>query len=195
MLPQDSGIGEDMVEGVAQALKRRPEDPVRPNKRRSHVKEEMKVLKRKVGTVCRNCHPRYTSSDAIPSSEQPCDSPPVHPRIPLLTVACDKSPDMSDMLVRSRDLKSACGGMAAYAVIFAAETSSHGRDSVGRVVFASDNCLLTSVGFDLRETGPEPGYQIAARIYQALAKEKDMQRCAYFSLPLCNLILLTTLAR
>ena len=87
------------------------------------------------------------------------------------------------MLVQFRDLKSACGDMAAYAVIFAAEASSHGRHSVDTVVFASDDCLLTRLGFDLRGTGPEPGYHIGAGIYDALAKEKDMQRCAHFSLP------------
>lgn len=113
----------------------------------------------------------------------PCDSTPVHPGIPLLDVTCNKPPDRSDMLVQFRELKSACGGMAAYAVIFAAEASSHGRDSVDTFVFASDDCLLTRMGFNLRETGPEPGYEITAGIYSALAKEKNMQRCAYFRFP------------
>ena len=37
------------------------------------------------------------------------------------------------MLLQLRDLHSACGGMAAYAVIFAAEIRRHGRDSVETV--------------------------------------------------------------
>jgi hypothetical protein len=77
-----------------------------------------------------------------------------------------------DMLVQFRDLKSACGGISSYAVISAAEAGSHGQDCVDMIGFASDDCLLTSRGFGLRETGPEPGHQIGAGIYQALRKRR-----------------------
>ena len=49
--PQASDIEEDIVNGSAQAPRRKPKDPVPPNRRRSHVKEKMKVLKRKVITA------------------------------------------------------------------------------------------------------------------------------------------------
>ena len=90
------------------------------------------------------------------------------------------------MHVQLRDLHSACGGMAAYAVIFAAETSTHGRTDVETVIFSSDNCLLASMGFDMKETGIEAGYQIGAGVFQALAKEKNLQRSACCIIPLCN---------
>ena len=106
----------------------------------------LKQLKRKVGNVCRDLHPRYLHQMPYQALSNPCDSTPVHPDIPLFDITCNKPPDMSDMLVQFIDLKSDCGGMAVYAVIFAAEASSHGRDSVDTFVFASDDCLLTRMG-------------------------------------------------
>ena len=81
--------------------------------------------------------------------------------------------------------------MAAYAVIFAAEVCAHGRTDVETVIFSSDNCLLASMGFDIKETGTETGYQIGAGVFQALAKEKDLQRSAYCILPLATFFLST----
>ena len=75
-----------------------------------------------------------------------------------------------------RDLQKACGGMGAYAVLFAAETSKHGRESMQTFVFASDDCLLASMGFDLTPaSGPEPDYHIKGAIYHAIAKQKDLE--------------------
>ena len=85
-----------------------------------------------------------------------------------------------------RDLHYACGGMAAYAVIFAAEISTHGRTDVETVIISSDNCLLASMGFDMKETGIQAGYQIGAGVFEALAKEKSLQRSACCIIPLCK---------
>ena len=63
--------------------------------------------------------------------------------------------------------------MAAYAVISAAEVCTRGRTGVEIVIFSSDNCLLASMSFDIKETGTETAYQIGAGVFQALAREKD----------------------
>ena len=52
------------------------------------------------------------------------------------------------------------------------------------MTFNSDNCLPASMGFDITETSVDPGYHITAAIFQALAKEKDLQRSAWSILPL-----------
>ena len=55
-VPLNSEAEEDMQTDLpAQATRRRPVDPVLPNKRRSYVKKKMGVLKGKVGNVCRVC--------------------------------------------------------------------------------------------------------------------------------------------
>ena len=82
-----------------------------------------------------------------------------------------------------RDLQRACGGLGAYAVLFAAETSKHGRESVQTYTFASDDSILASMGFDMRpNSGPEANYHIKGALYQALAKQKDLEGCAFPSL-------------
>ena len=52
--PLQSEAEEDMeTEGPAQATRRRPVDPVLPNKRRSYIKQKMGVFKSKVGYIWR----------------------------------------------------------------------------------------------------------------------------------------------
>ena len=81
--------------------------------------------------------------------------------------------DIVDVLMQFRDLQKACGGPGAYAVLFAVETSKHGRESVQIYTFASGDHLLASMGFDLRPvSGPELNYHIMGAIYQALAKQR-----------------------
>ena len=63
------------------------------------------------------------------------------------------------VLVQLKGLQSACGGMAAYAVLFAAEVSTaHGKKDVETMVIKSDQSLSASMGFDITETGVEMGY-------------------------------------
>lgn len=78
-----------------------------------------------------------------------------------------------------KNLHSACGGMAAYAVVFAVEVHNRGRKNVETLTITSDNCMLTSMDIEVTETGDvRPGHHVSAGIFQALAKEKGMQRCA-----------------
>ena len=90
---------------------------------------------------------------------------------------------MTDMYVQLKDLHSACVGMAAYAVIFAAEVCTHGRTDVESVICSNDNRFLASVGFDIKETSTKTGYQIGAGVFQALAREMHLQRSAWSARP------------
>lgn len=69
--------------------------------------------------------------------------------------------------------------MAAYALVFAVEVHNRGRKNVETLTLTSDNCMLTSMDIEVTETGDvRPGHHVSAGIFQALAKEKGMQRCA-----------------
>jgi hypothetical protein len=73
--------------------------------------------------------------------------------------------------------------MAAYAVVFAVEVHNRGRKSVETLTITSDNCMLTSMDIEVTETGDvRPGHHVSAGIFQALAKQKGMQRCAHHQL-------------
>ena len=87
-------------DGPARARKRRPVDPVLPNKRRSYVKKKMGVLKGKVSSTCRvcchltiECHLKYWTAPL---------SAPLPSQVNLaLNVACHAWPDMTDMCMCS----------------------------------------------------------------------------------------------
>ena len=79
--------------------------------------------------------------------------------------------------------------MAAYAIIFAFEVCTQGHIEVETMRLFGDNCMTASMGFDRKETSTQTRYQIGAGVFQALAKEKDLQRSAWSILPLAPVLL------
>ena len=87
---------EDMqTDGPAQATRRRPVDPVLPNKRRSYVKKKMGVLKGKVGKVCRVCC-HVSMKCHVMLWAAPVTAPLPSQVHLALNVACYAWPDMTD---------------------------------------------------------------------------------------------------
>lgn len=74
------------------------------------------------------------------------------------------------------NLKGACGGMAAYTIFFAAKTTKHGREGMQTWTIASDDCLLSGMGFEVSSSAdPQLNHHILGAVHQALAKEQDLR--------------------